>query len=95
MKKERQKTMYQIDKKALYIKQGYTTNRSIIQSYATPICIIDNNKIITSDKKYSTTTSKHKSYVINTLYRGYQVITIPHKTLKQIMIDEEIDTGRM
>jgi hypothetical protein len=85
----------QVDKKALYIVQGFTTGRSIIKSYATPIAIIDNGRIITSDKKYSTTTSKHKTYVMKTLYKGYQVIMIPHKTLKQIMHDEGISTGIM
>jgi hypothetical protein len=87
--------MIQVDKKALYIVKGYETGRQIIKSYATPICIIDGFKIITSDKKYSTTTSKHKTHIIKTLYKGYQVITIPHKTLKQIMNDESISTGMM
>ena len=85
----------QVDKKSLYIIQGYETGRDIIKSYATPICIIDGFKIITSDKKYSTTTSKHKTYIIKTLYRGYKVIEIPHKTLKEIIKSENIDTGRM
>jgi hypothetical protein len=87
--------MYQIDNKALYIKKGYETGRDIIQSYATPIAIIDNQKIITSDKKYSATTSKHKSHIINKVYKGYQVIEIPHKTLKEIMKSEGVDLGRM
>ena len=85
----------QIDNKALYLVQGYTTGRTIIKSYDTPIMIIDNNMIITSDKKYSKTTSKHKTYVMKTLYKGYQVVNIPHKTLKQIMHDEGISTGIM
>jgi hypothetical protein len=85
----------QVDRKALYIVKGYETGRDIIKSYATPLCIIDGFKIITSDKKYSTTTSKHKTYIIKTLYKGYQVITIPHKTLKEIIKSENIDTGRM
>jgi hypothetical protein len=85
----------QVDKKALYIVKGYETGRQIIKSYATPICIIDGFKIITSEKKYSTTTSKHKTHIIKTLYKGYQVITIPHKTLKEIITSENIDTGRM
>lgn len=87
--------MYQVDKKALYIKKGYTTGRDIVVSYFTPIAIIHDNKIITSDRKYSTTTSKHKSHMINKLYKGYQIITIPHKTLKQIMIDEGVSLGYM
>jgi transaldolase len=87
--------MIQVDKKALYIKKGYETGRDIVQSYHTPIAIIDNQKIITSDKKYSTTTSKHKSHVINKVYKGYQVITIPHKTLKEIIENEGVDLGRM
>ena len=87
--------MIQVDNKALYIKQGYTTGRDIVQSYATPIAIIHDNKIITSDKKYSTTTSKHKSHIINKLYKDYQVIEIPHKTLNEIITSEGVDLGRM
>jgi hypothetical protein len=87
--------MKQVDKKALYIVKGYETGRQIIKSYATPIAIIDGFKIITSDKKYSITTSKHKTHIIKTLYKGYQVIEIPHKTLKEIITSENIDTGRM
>ena len=87
--------MYQVDKKALYIKKGYETGRDIVQSYATPICIIDDNKIITSNAKYSTTTSRHKSHIINKVYKGYQVVMIPHKTLKEIMTSEGVDLGRM
>jgi len=85
----------QVDRKALYIIQGYETGRTIIKSYETPLCIIDGLKIITSDKKYSITTSKHKTYIMKTLYKGYQVIEIPHKTLKQIMYDEGVSIGRM
>ena len=85
----------QVDRKALYIVKGYETGRDIIKSYATPLCIIDGFKIITSEKKYSTTTSKHKTHIIKTLYKGYQVITIPHKTLKEIIMSEGIDIGRM
>jgi hypothetical protein len=85
----------QIDNKALYIVQGYTTGRSIIKSYDTPIILISNNMIFTSYKKYSITTTKHKNYVINTLYKGLEVFTIPHKTLKQIMHDEGVSIGRM
>jgi len=87
--------MYQVDKKALYIVQGYQTGRDIIKSYYTPIAIIDNERIITSEKKYSTTTSKHKTYIINTLYKGYQVINIPHKTLKEIIESEGVLIGMM
>jgi hypothetical protein len=85
----------QVDRKQLYIIKGYWTGRDIIKSYNTPICIIDGFKIITSDKKYSTTTSKHKTYIIKTLYKGYQVIEIPHKTLKEIITSEGIETSRM
>jgi hypothetical protein len=92
--KKRGKNM-QVDRKSLYIVKGYETGRDIIKSYATPICIIDGFKIITSDKKYSTTTSKHKSHIIKTLYKGYQVIEIPHKTLKEIIMSEGVNIGRM
>lgn len=87
--------MLQVDKKALYIVNGYSTGRHIIVSYNTPLMIIHDNMIITSDKKYSSTSSKHKSHIINKLYKGYQVVIIPHKTLKDIMINESIDTGIM
>jgi hypothetical protein len=87
--------MIQVDKKALYIVKGYETGRDIIKSYNTPICIIDGFKIITSEKKYSTTTSKHKTHIIKTLYKGYQVIEIPHKTLKEIIMNEGVSIGMM
>jgi hypothetical protein len=87
--------MIQVDKKALYIKKGYETGRDIVQSYSTPIAIIDNQKIITSNKKYSRTTSTHKSHIINKVYKGYQIIEIPHKTLKEIIISEGVDIGMM
>ena len=87
--------MIQVDKKALYIKKGYETGRDIVQSYSTPIAIIDDKKIITSNKKYSTTTSKHKSHIIKKVYKGYQVIEIPHKTLKEIIISEGVNIGMM
>jgi hypothetical protein len=85
----------QVDKKALYIVQGLTPSKTIIKSYDTPIILISNNMIFTSYKKYSITTTRHKNYVINTLYKGLEVFTIPHETLKEKMKSEGVSIGRM
>ena len=85
----------QVDRKQLYIIQGLSPSKIIVKSYDTPIILISNNMIFTSYKKYSITTTKHKNYVINTLYKGFEVFTIPHEILKEKMLKEGVNIGRM
>lgn len=87
--------MKQIDKKALYLFTGYETGCKVYKSYATPIIIVRDETIFTSNKKYSATTSKHKSYIINTLERLKTVVTVSHDDFKKMIYDEKIDGGRM
>lgn len=80
----------QVNKKALYIENNGAY--IVIKSYDTPIILIHDNKLITSDIKYSTTTSKHKNYIMRE-YNHLQAITINHKTFKNILIDNDIPLG--
>lgn len=81
----------QIDKKALYVeyKNGYT----IIKSYATPIIFLHNNKVFTTDTKYSKTTSTHKNYMMKD-FQGLQVVNIPQKVFNETMRGVGVSLGR-
>lgn len=85
--------MQQIDKKQLFMTTGRHTGRLVYMSYDTPILLVDGKKIITSEIKYSMTTSRHKNYIIRNLHPDFQVVEVPHKVFKQIMQDENIHLG--
>lgn len=82
--------MIQVDKKSLYIdyKNGYT----IIKSYATPIIFIHNNKLFTTDTKYSKTTSTHKNYIMKD-FQGLQVVNISQKVFNETMRSVGVSLG--
>lgn len=82
----------QIDKKALYVsyKNGYT----IFKSYDTPIIFIHNNKVYTTDTKYSTTTSKHKNIIMKDFnFKDLQAVNIPQKVFNETMLSLNVSLG--
>lgn len=82
--------MRQVDNKALYI--DYTKDYTIIKSYDTPIIFLHNGKLYTTSTKYSTTTSRHKNYVINQ-FEFYDIVLIPQKVFNNTMIDNGVSLG--
>ena len=74
--------MLQVDKKALYI--DYVKDYTIIKSYATPIIFIHDNKLYTTATKYSTTTSKHKTYMMKD-FSHLQAVSITQKVFNNTM----------
>ena len=84
--------MTQIDKKQLFQTSGRKTGRTIYYSYYTPIALVNGRDVIVSDRKYSTTTSRHQNR-IKELHPYNLFITVPHKVFKQMMQDEEMNLG--
>jgi hypothetical protein len=82
--------MLQVDKKALFI--DYVNGYNVIKSYATPIIFTHNSKVYTTDTKYSTTTSKHKNFMLK-YYQGRQIIVISQKAFNQVMSDNGVSLG--
>ena len=82
--------MLQVDKKALYI--DYTKDYTIIKSYATPIIFLYNGKLYTTNTKYSTTTSRHKNYIMKE-YQEKNIIIIPQKVFNNTMYDIGVSLG--
>ena len=83
--------MLQVDKKALYI--DFLDGYNIIKSYDTPIIFTHNFKVYTTDTKYSTTTSKHKNFMIKH-FEGWQVVSIPQKVFNNTMEAIGVRLGR-
>lgn len=76
--------MQRVDNKNLYMI--YKDNKIFYQSYNTIIAIEEEDKIIINDKRYSTTTSKHKNMIVRQAsYK--QPILIHLKAFKQIVED--------
>lgn len=82
----------QVDKKALYIERHGLYE--VLRSYATPIIFIHNNKVYTTDTKYSTTTSKHKTHALKKIYNNMQVITITQKVFNNTLSSQGVFLGR-
>lgn len=82
----------QIDKKSLYVdyKNGYT----IFKSYDTPIVFVYNNKLYTTNTKYSTTTSRHKNMILNDFnFKDLQAVNISQKVFNETMRSLYIPLG--
>ena len=81
----------QVDKKSLYIERHGVYE--VLRSYATPIMFIHNNRVYTTTTKYSTTTSKHKTYALKNIYNGLQVVNITQKVFNDTMKDNGVSLG--